>query len=105
MNPDKPQEPRKPTKPAPDSKQQQQSGSAAGRQHGEGNYEATRQYNAGLKDHVEHHDIEKEARDAAPRSEAEEREMEEAERIGRARSRGEGGGAGDGPEDPGEKVK
>ena len=71
-----------------DSQQQMQSGE--GQQYGEGNYKATRQYNQGMKDHVEHHDIEREARDAAPRSAAEEKEMEEAERIGRSKSRGEG---------------
>ena len=71
-----------------DSQQQMQSGE--GQQYGEGNYKATRQYNQGMKDHVEHHDIEKEARDAAPRSAAEEKEMEEAERIGRSKSKGEG---------------
>ena len=58
-------------------------------QGGEGNYKATRQYNEGLKDHVQHHDIEKDARDAAPKSAAEEREMEEAERIGRSRAKGD----------------
>jgi hypothetical protein len=56
-------------------------------EHGEGNYKATRQYNEGLKDHVQHHDIEKEARDAAPKSEAEQREMDEAERIGKSKSK------------------
>jgi hypothetical protein len=66
--------------------QQQQSG--AGNQYGEGNYAATRQYNEGMKEHVEHHDIEKEARDAAPRSDAEAREMEDAERAGRSRAKG-----------------
>ena len=60
------------------------------KEHGEGNYKATKDYNKGLKDHVEHHDIEKEARDAEPRSEQEAREMEEAERAGRSRSKGEG---------------
>jgi hypothetical protein len=68
--------------------QGQQSGE--GQEYGEGNYKATRQYNEGLKEHVENHDIEKEARDAAPRTAAEEKEMEEAERIGRSKSRGEG---------------
>ena len=68
--------------------QQQQSGQ--GQQYGEGNYAATRQYNEGLKEHVENHDIEKDARDAAPKSDAEAREMEEAERIGRSRSRDKG---------------
>jgi hypothetical protein len=61
---------------------------AEGREYGEGNYKATRQYNEGLKDHVLHHDIEKEARDAAPKSAEEAREMEEAERIGKSRARG-----------------
>ena len=60
------------------------------KEHGEGNYKATRDYNKGLKDHVEHHDIEKEARDAEPKSEQEAREMEDAERAGRSRSKGEG---------------
>jgi len=60
------------------------------KEHGEGNYKATRQYNEGLKEHVEHHDIEKDARDAAPKNEQEAREMEDAERAGRSRSKGEG---------------
>ena len=60
------------------------------KQHGEGNYEATRQYNEGLKKHMNQHDIEQEARDAAPKSAAEEKEMSEAERSGRSKSRGEG---------------
>ena len=76
----------KPEAPAQPQQQQQQSGE--GRQYGEGNYKATRDYNRGLKEHVEHHDIEKEARDAEPRSEEEANEMEEAERIGRERARG-----------------
>ena len=71
-----------------DSQQQMQSGE--GQQYGEGNYKATRQYNDGMKQHVENHDIEREARDAEPRSASEEKEMEEAERIGRSKSKGEG---------------
>jgi hypothetical protein len=67
-------------------KQQQQSGE--GEQYGEGSYKGTRDYNRGLKEHVEQHDIEKEARDAAPQSEEEANEMEEAERAGRERARG-----------------
>ena len=69
-------------------KQQQLQG-GEGQQYGEGNYKATRQYNEGLKEHVEHHDIEKDARDAAPKSAAEDREMEEAERIGKSRAKGD----------------
>jgi hypothetical protein len=78
----------------PKGSSQQQAQGGEGQQYGEGNYKATRDYNRGLKEHVEHHDIEKEARDAAPRSAAEEREMEEAERIGKSRARGEGDEAG-----------
>ena len=70
------------------SGQQQQGG--AGNVYGEGNYKASRDYNEGLKEHVENHDIEREARDAAPKSEEEKRQMEEAERAGRERSKGEG---------------
>ena len=80
--------------PKSDQKQPQQQGgqqqSGEGQQYGEGNYKATRDYNRGVKDHVEHHDIEKEARDAAPRTAAEEKEMENAERIARGRARGDG---------------
>lgn len=71
-------------------KQQQQRQGGEGQQYGEGNYQATRQYNEGLKEHVEKHDIEGEARDAEPRTASEEREMEEAERFARGKSRGEG---------------
>jgi hypothetical protein len=89
----------KPTQQQPGSDQQSQSGaqgnqqqqqevaSGEGKKYGEGSYSGTRQYNEGLKEHVDNHDIEKEARDAAPRSDAEEKDMEEAERIGRSRSR------------------
>jgi len=57
--------------------------------YGEGNYEATRKYNEGVKEHVENHDIEKEARDAAPRSAAEEQEMKDAEREAASRAKEE----------------
>jgi len=87
--------------------QQQQPQSGEGGQYGEGNYKATRDYNRGLKDHVEHHDIEREARDAAPRSPSEEKEMEEAERIGKSKARGDDssleGNSNPGEHDAGEK--
>lgn len=73
-----------------DAAKQQQAQGGEGQQYGEGNYKATRQYNEGMKEHVKNHDIEKEARDAAPRTAAEEKEMEDAERIGRGKSKGEG---------------
>ena len=66
--------------------QQQQQGGAEG-QYGEGNYKATREYNAGVKDHMQHHDVEKEARDAAPKNEQEKREMEQAEQLGKSKSK------------------
>jgi len=75
-----------PKKPASSGQQQQQGGE--GGQYGEGNYEATRRYNEGLKEHVQNHDIEKEARDAAPKSDREAKEMEDAERAGKSRARG-----------------
>lgn len=68
---------------------QQQAQSGTGQQYGEGNYAATRQYNEGLKKHMNQHDIEKEALDAAPRSEEEARQMEQAERVGRSKAKGE----------------
>jgi hypothetical protein len=71
-----------------DSQQQQQSGQ--GQQYGEGSYSGTKQYNEGLKKHMNQHDIEREALDAAPKSEEEAREMEEAEREARGRSKAEG---------------
>ncbi|MEO7742652.1 MAG: hypothetical protein ABIR98_06935 [Usitatibacter sp.] len=81
----KPQDPSK-----SDTAKQQQAEGCEAQQYGEGNYKAARQYNEGMKEHVQNHDIEREARDAAPRTAAEEKEMEEAERIGRSKSRGEG---------------
>ncbi|HXF79201.1 MAG TPA: hypothetical protein VN598_10090 [Usitatibacter sp.] len=95
-DPKKPQEERKPPKPS--GQQQQQGGE--GPQYGEGNYKATRQYNEGVKDHMQHHDVEKEARDAAPRSDAEARDMERAEEEGRSRAKGD---SGDKPEDPAQR--
>jgi hypothetical protein len=71
-----------------DAGKQQLAASGEGKQYGEGNYAATRQYNSGLKEHMQTHDIEREARDAAPRSPEESKAMSEAERIGRSRARG-----------------
>ena len=104
MNPDKDRKPEpqlgQDSKDLKDpQKQQQQSGT--GQQYGEGSYSGTRQYNQGVKEHMQHHDVEREARDAEPRSAAEEKEMEEAERVARSRSRGEGSSV-DGEDSPDE---
>ncbi|HEX4781031.1 MAG TPA: hypothetical protein VH301_09780 [Usitatibacter sp.] len=87
------------SRPDDNSGGQQQQQSGEGQQYGEGNYKATRQYNEGLKDHVQNHDIEREARDAAPKSDAEAKEMERAEEEGRSRAKGD---SKDMPEDPSE---
>jgi len=88
-----------PGKPQEPSGQQQPQG-GQGRQYGEGNYKATRDYNKGVKEHMQHHDVEKEARDAAPKSDAEARDMERAEEAGRSRAKGD---SKEMPEDPGDR--
>ena len=67
---------------------QQQAQGASGGQMGEGSYSGTKQYNEGLKKHMNQHDVEKEALDAAPKNDQEAREMEEAERVGRSKAKG-----------------
>jgi hypothetical protein len=54
---------------------------------GEGDYEAARRYRKEVKDFVDTADIDKAAHDAAPKSTDEQREMDEAERAGRAHSK------------------
>ena len=71
-----------------DCAQQSQQGSTGDKQHGEGDYQATRDYNRGVKEHMQSHDVEREARDAAPRSEDEAREMERAEELGKKKAQG-----------------
>lgn len=55
---------------------------------GEGDYRSARRYRRDVQEFVAENDTEGLARDAAPRSQAEEREMLEAERKGRARAKG-----------------
>ncbi len=73
---------KEPREPLPQQAQQSAQGEL-----GEGNYKATRDYNDGVKRHLETHDVDKEARDAAPRSPAEAQDMERAEEAGRAPGR------------------
>lgn len=54
---------------------------------GEGDYEAARRYRKEVKDFVDKTDVDKVAHEAAPHSPDEQREMEEAERTGRAHSK------------------
>ena len=55
---------------------------------GEGDYRAARRHRSKVEQFVATSDTEELARDAAPRSEAEQQEMLEAERQGRARAKG-----------------
>jgi hypothetical protein len=55
---------------------------------GEGDYEAARRYRQEVKEFVDKADIDKAAQEAAPESSDQQREMDQAERIGRARSKG-----------------
>ena len=54
---------------------------------GEGDYEAARRYRKEVKGFVGKTDIDKAAHEAAPKSPDEQREMDEAERAGRAHSK------------------
>jgi hypothetical protein len=66
--------------------QAQQGGSQV---EGEGSYSATRNYQKDIGDYLKNADVEKDAEAAKPRSEAEARELEQAEREGRSHSMGE----------------
>jgi hypothetical protein len=56
--------------------------------YGEGNYKATREYNAATKKFVESGRVDAAARDAAPRSPAEAQEMKQAEEAALLRAKG-----------------
>lgn len=58
-------------------------------EHGEGNYQASREYNEGTRRFVKSGRVADAARDAAPHSSEEAAELQEAERVGRARARGQ----------------
>ncbi len=79
---------RRQSSPSPASGEPREQGAGGDKQYGEGNYKATRDYDRGLKEHIETHDVEREARDAAPRSEEEAREMQQAEDLGRKKAQG-----------------
>ena len=56
---------------------------------GEGSYTATREYQKRTQDYLDKADVQADAEAAKPRSEAEARELEQAEREGKSHSRGE----------------
>jgi hypothetical protein len=55
--------------------------------HGEGNYEATRQYNEATKKFIEAGKVEQAARDAAPRDASEAAQMKQAEQAALLRAK------------------
>jgi hypothetical protein len=55
--------------------------------YGEGNYQATREYNAATKKFVESGRVDEAARDAAPKSPAEAQEMKQAEEAALLRAK------------------
>ncbi|HEY2818506.1 MAG TPA: hypothetical protein VGK44_15405 [Casimicrobiaceae bacterium] len=57
--------------------------------HGEGNYEATRKYNEGLRNFIRSGRVGRAARDAAPATDADELQMAAAESEGKRRAKEE----------------
>ena len=59
------------------------------KEHGEGNYKASRDYNERTKKFVESGKVDEAAQKARPQNPQESREMSEAERLAKSRSKGE----------------
>lgn len=59
------------------------------KEHGEGNYKASRDYNEATKRFVESGKVDEAAQKAKPKNAREEQQMQEAEKIGKRRSKGE----------------
>jgi hypothetical protein len=60
-----------------------------GKEHGEGNYQASKEYGKRVRSFVRSADVERAAKEAEPRNPDEARELAEAESRGRKRSKGE----------------
>lgn len=56
---------------------------------GEGDYEAARNYRKDVEEFIDSGKVDEAMREAAPRNEAEARQMEKAEKAGKARAKGE----------------
>lgn len=61
---------------------------AKDKEHGEGNYKASKQYNEATKDFVESGKVDDAARKAEPRNQQEARDMKEAEEKGKSHAKG-----------------
>jgi hypothetical protein len=60
-----------------------------GKVQGEGDYEAGRRYDEKAREFVKNNDVDQAARDAEPASQAEQRDMEQAEEQGKSRAKEE----------------
>jgi len=61
------------------------------KEHGEGNYKASKDYNDATKKFVDSGKVDEAADKAKPKNQQEAREMQEAEQTGKSHSKGEGG--------------
>jgi hypothetical protein len=59
------------------------------KEHGEGNYKATKDYNERTKDFIDSGKVDEAAANSRPKSDQEAREMREAEEAGKSHSKGE----------------
>ena len=71
------------------SAQSQSQSQSGGQVEGEGSYSASRNYQKNIKDYLDKADVQQDAENARPRSEAEARDLDEAEREGKSHSKGE----------------
>lgn len=60
------------------------------KEHGEGNYKATRDYNERTKEFIDSGKVDEAAAKAKPKNEQEAREMKQAEEAGKSHAKGEG---------------
>ena len=60
---------------------------AKDKEHGEGNYKASKQYNDATKDFVESGKVDEAARNAEPRNQQEAQEMRDAEQAGKSHAK------------------
>lgn len=63
------------------------------KEHGEGNYKASREYKEATEKFVKSGKVDDAAREAKPKSAEEEREMKRAEEVGKSHSKGEDQGS------------
>ena len=61
------------------------------KEHGEGNYKATRDYNEATKKFIDSGKVDEAAHKAKPKNDQEARELREAEQSGKSHSKGEDG--------------